>query len=110
VGAARGDRARRHPAASGALTGALPTRPKLANGVRLHWDAVRERHVLLYPEGALVLSPTAVSVLELCDGGRSMDDTVSELSARYSGADVREDVEGLLAAIVERGLVVDASV
>jgi pyrroloquinoline quinone biosynthesis protein D len=87
----------------------LPTRPELATGVRLHWDAVRERHVLLYPEGALVLSPTAVAVLELCDGRRSMDDIVTDLSARYSGADVREDVAELLAAIVARGLVVDAN-
>ena len=40
--------------------------PQLATGVRLHWDKVRERHVLLYPEGALVLNPTAV------DGARAL--------------------------------------
>jgi pyrroloquinoline quinone biosynthesis protein D len=83
-------------------------RPQLAVGVRLHWDKVRERHVLLYPEGALVLNQTAVDVLELCDGKRSLDEIASTLSSRYSGADVRADVQELLAAIAGRGLVTDA--
>jgi len=83
-------------------------RPQLASGVRLRWDAVRERHVLLFPEGAVNLNPTAADVLELCNGDRTLDEIVTELSARYSGADVRADVENLLAAISSRGLVVDA--
>jgi pyrroloquinoline quinone biosynthesis protein D len=84
------------------------TRPKLATGVRLHFDRVRERHVLLFPEGALVLNPTAVEVLELCDGERSLADVAAVLSERYEGADVRDDVAELLAKIAERGLVIDA--
>ena len=83
-------------------------RPKLATGVRLHWDKVRERHVLLYPEGALALNPTAVAVLELCDGERTLDDVSAILSERYDGADVSADVAELLAAIEAKGLVVDA--
>jgi pyrroloquinoline quinone biosynthesis protein D len=90
------------------MTDVIPGRPELAAGVRLHWDKVRERHVLLFPEGALVLSPTAVAVLELCDGRRSIDDIAMEISAQYAGADVRADVEGLLGAIAQRGLVFDA--
>ncbi len=53
--------------------------PTLANGVRLHHDKVREQHVLLFPEGALVLNETAVEVLELCDGERSLDDVAAVL-------------------------------
>jgi pyrroloquinoline quinone biosynthesis protein D len=83
-------------------------RPKLATGVRLHHDRVREQHVLLFPEGALVLNETAVEVLELCDGERSLDDVAAVLSERYEGADVRDDVSELLDGIGERGLVVDA--
>jgi pyrroloquinoline quinone biosynthesis protein D len=83
-------------------------RPKLATGVRLHHDRVREQHVLLFPEGALVLNETAVEVLELCDGERSLDDVAAVLSERYEGADVRDDVAELLDGIGERGLVVDA--
>ena len=83
-------------------------RPRLATGVRLHDDKVREQHVLLFPEGALVLNETAVEVLELCDGERSLDDVAAVLSERYDGADVRDDVSELLDGIGERGLVVEA--
>jgi pyrroloquinoline quinone biosynthesis protein D len=85
------------------------TRPKLATGVRLHRDRVREQDVLLFPEGALVLNDTAVEVLELCDGERSLDDIAAVLGERYEGADVRDDVAELLGGIAERGLVIDAS-
>jgi pyrroloquinoline quinone biosynthesis protein D len=90
------------------VTDPVPNHPQLAAGVRLHWDKVRDRHVLLYPEGALVLNQTAVDVLELCDGERSLDEVAGILSERYSGADVRDDVAELLTAIAQRGLVVDA--
>ncbi len=79
-------------------------KPRLAPGVRLHRDTVRERDVLLYPEGALVLNETAVAVLELCDGDRSVDDIAGVLGKRYQ-ADVRDDVQTLLQAIADRGLV-----
>jgi pyrroloquinoline quinone biosynthesis protein D len=81
-------------------------KPHLANGVRLHWDRVRERHVLLYPEGALVLNGTATAVLELCNGERTVDDIAGELGTRFA-ADVHADVQNLLQAMRERGLVSD---
>ena len=90
------------------MTESVLTKPRLATGVRLRWDAVREHHVLLYPEGALVLNGTAADVLELCDGERTIEDIAQELSPRYQGADVRDDVERLVTAIAEKGLVVDA--
>ncbi len=90
------------------MTETALSRPRLASGVRLRWDAVRERHVLLFPEGALNLNKTAADVLVLCDGERTIDEIAEELSARYDGADVRADVEQLVAAIAERGLVIDA--
>jgi pyrroloquinoline quinone biosynthesis protein D len=83
-------------------------KPRLAAGTRLRWDAVRERHVLLFPEGALALNATAADVLELCDGTRTIDELAQELSTRYDGADVREDVASLVGAIAGRGLLVDA--
>jgi pyrroloquinoline quinone biosynthesis protein D len=82
--------------------------PRLASGVRLQWDKVREEHVLLFPEGAAKLNPTAADVLALCDGERTVDDISAELSARYSGADVRADVDKLLDSMAARGLVADA--
>jgi pyrroloquinoline quinone biosynthesis protein D len=85
------------------------TRPRLVTGARLRYDDVREEHLLLIPEGAVQLNPTAAEVLELCDGERSLDDIVGTLSARYEGADVRDDVVELVDAMAQRGLVVDAA-
>ena len=84
------------------------TRPRLVTGARLHYDAVRSEHVLLVPEGIVRLNPSAVAVLELCDGRRDLDEIVGELSQRYDGADVGADVRGLVGAMSEKGLVVDA--
>ena len=85
------------------------TRPRLATGARLRYDEVREEHLLLIPEGVVRLNPTAAEVLELCDGERSVDEIVSTLSARYEGADVRDDVQGLVEGLSQKGLVVDAA-
>jgi pyrroloquinoline quinone biosynthesis protein D len=85
------------------------TRPCLVTGARLRYDDVREEHLLLVPEGAVRLNSTAAEVLELCDGERSLDDIVGALSARYEGADVRDDVLQLVDAMAQRGLVVDAA-
>jgi hypothetical protein len=48
-------------------------------------------------------------VLELCDGERSLDEIVSALSARYDGFDLGDDVRGLVDAMTQRGLVIDAA-
>ena len=85
------------------------TRPRLVTGARLRYDEVREEHLLLIPEGAVRLNPTAAEVLELCDGERSLDDIVGALSARYGDSDVRDDVHELVDAMAQKGLVVDAA-
>jgi pyrroloquinoline quinone biosynthesis protein D len=85
------------------------TRPRLVTGARLRYDEVREEHLLLIPEGAVRLNPTAAEVLALCDGERSLDDIASALSARYDGADVRNDVLELVDALAQKGLVIDAA-
>ena len=84
-------------------------KPRLATGVRLSFDKVRDRHVLLFPEGAIALNETAVQVLELCDGKRTIEDIADELSTRFGGADVHDDVENLLIQLANRGMVVDAN-
>ena len=85
------------------------THPRLVTGARLRYDDVREEHQLLIPEGVVRLNPTAAEVLGLCDGERSIDAIAGELSARYDGADVRDDVRGLVDAMAQRGLLVDAA-
>lgn len=85
------------------------TRPRLVTGARLRYDDVRKEHLLLVPEGAVRLNPTAAEVLELCDGERSLEDIIGVLAARYDSADVCEDVRGLLDAMAQKGLLVDAA-
>ena len=78
--------------------------PTFASGVRLHRDQVRERDVLLFPEGALVLNETAAAVLALCDGERTIDQIATQLSEQFGGADVRDDVAELVAGVAAEGL------
>lgn len=85
------------------------TRPRLVTGARLRYDEIREEHLLLVPEGAVRLNPTAAQVLELCDGERSLDDIVSVLTERYDRLDVGDDVRGLVDAMAQRGLLVDSA-
>ena len=85
------------------------THPRLVTGARLRYDEVREEHLLLVPEGAVRLNPTAAEVLGLCDGDRSLDDIVGVLSQRYDGSDIGDDVRGLVEAMTQRGLLVDAA-
>jgi pyrroloquinoline quinone biosynthesis protein D len=84
-------------------------RPRLVTGARLRYDEVREEHLLLVPEGAVRLNASAAEVLELCDGRRSLDEIVGALSARYEGADVRDDVLEMVDAMTQKGLVVDGA-
>ncbi len=44
------------------------SRPKLWRLARLDFDPVRQRPVLLYPEGAVLLNDTGAAILELCNG------------------------------------------
>jgi pyrroloquinoline quinone biosynthesis protein D len=84
------------------------TRPRLATGARLRYDEVREEHLLLVPEGAVRLNPSAAEVLELCDGQRSVDEIVGVLTTRYEGADLGDDVRELVDGMAQRGLLIDA--
>jgi pyrroloquinoline quinone biosynthesis protein D len=85
------------------------TRPRLVTGARLTYDEVREEHLVLLPEGAVRLNRTAAEVLDLCDGERSLDEIVGALAARYDGADLRDDVRGLVGDMTQRGVLVDGA-
>ena len=84
------------------------SRPALWRLARLDFDPVRQRRVLLYPEGAILLNDTAAEILELCDGTRTVADIARELGARYD-ADVTQDVADYLSQLADREVVRDAS-
>jgi pyrroloquinoline quinone biosynthesis protein D len=51
--------------------------------VRLHYDRLGGRQVLLFPEGILHLNPTAASILSLCDGRRNVGEIAAALAATF---------------------------
>jgi pyrroloquinoline quinone biosynthesis protein D len=71
---------------------------------RLDFDPVRQRHVLLYPEGAVLLNDTGAAILALCDGNRTVKEIAFILGERYQ-ADVSADVTEYLAQMADRELV-----
>jgi pyrroloquinoline quinone biosynthesis protein D len=76
-------------------------RPRLARLVRLEWDPVRERQVLLAPEGVLVLNQTGATILGLCDGKRTVVEIVEELRERYNRVD-GDEVRDFLARLIAK--------
>lgn len=81
-------------------------KPGLAAKARLKWDAVREKPLLLFPEGVLVLNPTAHKVVALCDGQHTVAEIVKTLSDEFGGAAVDGDVRELLLKLADKKLVV----
>lgn len=80
------------------------SRPKLWRLARLEFDSVRQRPVLLYPEGAVLLNDTGAAILELCNGAHSVGDIVAILNERYQ-ADVEADVTEYLDIMAQRELI-----
>jgi pyrroloquinoline quinone biosynthesis protein D len=78
--------------------------PKLWRLARLDYDPVRQRPVLLYPEGTVLLNDTGAAILELCDGTRTVAQIVSILTERYL-ADVGGDVADYLEQMAQRELI-----
>ena len=78
--------------------------PRLWRLARLEYDPVRQKHVLLYPEGAVLLNDTGAAILELCNGTRTVDEIVTILTERYH-ADVSADVNEYLSQMADRELV-----
>jgi pyrroloquinoline quinone biosynthesis protein D len=82
----------------------LDSTPRLWRVARLDFDPVRQRHVLLYPEGAVLLNDSGAAILQLCDGSRTVKEIVAVLTDRYQ-ADVSTDVIEYLAQMADRELV-----
>ena len=78
--------------------------PSIWRLARLDFDAVRQQHVLLYPEGAVLLDDTGAAILELCDGQRSIRAIAEVLQERYN-CDVVEDVTEYLTGLAEKELI-----
>jgi coenzyme PQQ biosynthesis protein PqqD len=83
---------------------ALDSVPRLWRLARLDYDPARQRPVLLYPEGAVLLNDTGREILELVDGARTVAQIAAVLGERYQ-ADVAADVTEYLSRLEERELI-----
>lgn len=76
-------------------------RPHLARQVRMEWDPVRQRYVLLAPEGVLLLNRTGATILGLCDGERTVVEIMEELRGQYNRV-ADDEVRDFLARLVAK--------
>ena len=78
--------------------------PRIWRLARLDYDPARQRPVLLYPEGAVLLNDTGREILELVDGTRTVAEIAALLGERYQ-TDVTADVTDYLSHLAERELI-----
>lgn len=83
-------------------------RPALARGVRLRLDRISGKTLLLRPEQGFELRGSALEVIRLCDGRRSVAEIVDVLAAAAVGtarAEIEADVQRLLSDLRRRGVI-----
>jgi pyrroloquinoline quinone biosynthesis protein D len=83
------------------------TRPFLPPYLKLRHDAGRGRWVLLAPERILSPDQTAVAVLQLCDGKRTVEEIAATLAKEYSAPVevIATDVLDLLQGLADKGFI-----
>jgi pyrroloquinoline quinone biosynthesis protein D len=86
----------------------IPERPRLAPGVRLHFDKTRNAWVLLCPERVIEAEGPASEILRRCDGAHTVPAIIDELAVVYA-ADrdvIAQDVADMLADLAGKRLLV----
>lgn len=83
--------------------------PKLARKARLQFDRHSGKHLLLYPERGLELNDSGAAIAKKCDGSRSIETIVRELSEEFAADDamraaLAHDVEAFVVDLQARGL------
>lgn len=72
------------------------TRPRIAHGFRLQWEAAQDCHVLLYPEGMVKLNQSGGEIMKRCDGERGIGQIVAELEATFAASGLEPEVLGFI--------------
>ncbi len=85
----------------------LESKPSLVSRARLQTDAVTGEPVLLYPEGILILNPTAYEIITRCDGKVTVGGIVRLLQEAYDEQEetLRQDVLETLSDLRHRNLI-----
>lgn len=77
--------------------------------VRLQFDRIRERWLLLAPERILIPDDIAVEVMQLCDGERSVSNVVTVLAEKYNApaSEIMRDVQAMLQDLADKGFLTE---
>jgi pyrroloquinoline quinone biosynthesis protein D len=78
------------------------SRPAVARGFRLQWEAAQNAHVLLYPEGMIKLNTSAGEILKRCDGATTIADITVDLERAFATSDLSADVIRFVTFAVEK--------
>ena len=83
------------------------SKPALPRHIKLRHDESRGRWVILAPERVFNPDDTAVAVLKLCDGARSVSDIVAQLAIDYQApaSEIESDVIAMLQDLSDKGVV-----
>jgi pyrroloquinoline quinone biosynthesis protein D len=92
------------------ITVSEATRPVLPRHAKLKFDETRKVWVILAPERILAPDETAVEVLQLCDGVRSVADMIDALAAKYAAPReaILTDVIAMLQDLADKGFLTEA--
>jgi pyrroloquinoline quinone biosynthesis protein D len=77
------------------------SRPVIAPGMRLQWEAAQDAHVLLYPEGMVKLNGSAGAIMSRCDG-RTLADVITDIEKSFGLSGIGADVHAFVALALER--------
>jgi pyrroloquinoline quinone biosynthesis protein D len=86
------------------------SRPVLPRHARLKFDDTRKVWVILAPERVLAPDETAVEVLQLCDGLRSVGGIIDGLAQKYAAPReaISADVIAMLQDLADKGFLTEA--
>ncbi|MEA2884761.1 MAG: pyrroloquinoline quinone biosynthesis protein [Bradyrhizobium sp.] len=97
-------------AASRNISVSEASRPVLPRHAKLKFDETRQLWVILAPERVLAPDDTAVEILQLCDGVRSVGQIVDRLAEKYTAdrAAIGTDVTAMLQDLADKGFLTEA--
>lgn len=70
----------------------LTIQPKINPIFRMQFEKTQNNFVLLYPEGMIKLNESAATILQYCDGNRSLNDIINTLEQRFNEPELKKDV------------------
>jgi pyrroloquinoline quinone biosynthesis protein D len=78
------------------------SRPAVARGFRLQWEAAQSAFVLLYPEGMIKLNGSAGEIMKRCDGETRIADITADLERAFDASELSGDVIRFVIMAVEK--------